>query len=155
LLAPPNKKIYLPLVIIFFFAVDQLTKYLARTNLERVGDVSVIGNLLRLHLVYNYHGVFGFSFGDGIILRYLLPIVGIAFIILLSLRAKSGFSLFIYGLILGGALGNIFDRVVFGRVTDFIDMGIGRWRWWTYNLADAFIVIGIFLLLFFPERRKE
>lgn len=145
------RKIFLlPLSTVLFFTLDQISKFLVRHYLERVGDVRVIGDFLRFHLVYNYHGIFGFSFGDGILFRYLLPIAGIIFVLFMAVRAKSQF--FVYGLLLGGALGNIFDRILFGRVTDFIDVGIGRWRWYTFNLADAFLVIGILLVFFLPRR---
>ncbi len=149
-----QKRLYLFLITLSFLASDQVTKYLVRINLERVGGVAVLGDFFRLHLVYNYHGIFGLSFGDGVLVRYLLPILGIGFAIYLSLTAKSLFSLFAYGLILGGALGNIFDRIFFGKVTDFIDIGIGRWRWYVFNLADAFLVIGIFLTILTGRRKR-
>jgi signal peptidase II len=150
-----RKGIYFSLITTSFFLSDFLTKHWARENLPVVGEMRVIGDFLRFHLVYNYYGIFGFSIGDGFLIRYLLPILAIGFVVFLALRAQSHFSLFVYGLTLGGALGNIFDRLLYGRVTDFIDIGIGRWRWYTFNLADAFLVVGIFLIILFPERGRK
>jgi signal peptidase II len=64
----------------------------------------------------------------------------------------------VFGLLIGGALGNLIDRVRFGYVIDFIDMGIGNLRWFTYNLADAFITVGAIFLLareFFRKKNTE
>ncbi len=146
-----RKGFLLPLFTIFFFAIDQVSKFLVRSYLKEFEEVKVIGDFVRFRLIYNYYGVFGFSFGEGIIFRYLLPFAAIIFVFFMAVKAKSQF--FVYGLLLGGALGNIFDRIFFGRVTDFIDIGIGRWRWYTFNLADAFLVIGIILVSFL--RRRE
>jgi signal peptidase II len=80
----------------------------------------------------------------------------------IALSLKDKISVIVFGFIIGGALGNIIDRVRLDHVIDFIDMGIGTlpWqRWFTYNLADAFITIGgVFLLireLFFKKEKKQ
>ncbi len=70
----------------------------------------------------------------------------------MGLKVKRKIHQFAYGLILGGAVGNVSERIIRGKVTDFIDMGIKNLRWPTYNLADLFIIVGILLLLITPKK---
>ena len=69
------------------------------------------------------------------------------------------FWIIVFGFVIGGAVGNIIDRVRLAYVIDFIDMGLGNLRWFTYNLADAFITVGaVFLLvreLFFKQKSRN
>ena len=99
--------------------------------------------------------MFSISFGPNI-LYYVLSIIGVVFLTIVGLSLKDRPGVVVFGIIIGGALGNIFDRVRLDYVIDFIDMGFGNLRWFTYNLADAFITVGaIFLLvreLFFRKK---
>ena len=58
-------------------------------------------------------------------------------------------------LVLGGAVGNLIDRIRMREVIDFIDMGIGRYRWPTYNFADIYVTVGMFILIFFYALKTE
>lgn len=130
-------------VALFF---DQLTKFLVQKVLNPYQIQPLIGDFLRVSLIYNPRGIFGIRiFSD--FSYYMMPLIGIAIVIFFAIRSKSFFYLTAYALILGGALGNLFDRFRLGKVIDFIDIGIKNLRWYTFNLADAYIVIGILMIL--------
>jgi signal peptidase II len=141
---------------------DQLTKQLVIAILEPAQTQPIIGNLVRFTLVYNPRGLFGMPIGSALgsgLSYYVLPILGIAIVIYFAIRTKSYFYLFSYALILGGAVGNLWDRIRLGKVIDFIDIGIKNLRWYIFNLADLYIVVGIIMLLaaeiFNPRRTPE
>lgn len=146
----------LVLCIVSAFLIDQISKILIVNTITPFDPpMNVIGTLLRFKLTYNPFGVFSISFGPSI-LYYILSIVGVVFLTIVGLSLKDKTSVVVFGVIIGGALGNIFDRIRLDYVIDFIDMGFGSLRWFTYNLADAFITVGaIFLLvreLFFRKK---
>jgi signal peptidase II len=145
--------------IVFFvfvaFFLDQITKLFA-VNYLRPFDppVAIIGSLLRLKLTFNPYGVFGISIGSNE-LYYVLSIVGLVVLSYIALTVKGRAGVIVFGLLIGGAVGNLIDRVRFGYVIDFIDMGFGNLRWFTYNLADAFITVGAIFLLAREFLRKK
>lgn len=131
-------------VIALFF--DQLTKQLVQKILLPGEVQPVIGDFFRITLVYNPHGIFGlriFSDASG----YFMPIIGIVIVLFLMLRTKAFFYLSAYALILGGALGNLLDRFRLGKVVDFIDIGVKNLRWYTFNLADAYLVVAMVMII--------
>ena len=129
------------------FALDRLTKAWVQEALPYGRPVAVLGDLFRLTHAENSGVAFGLLSGTG-----PLPalIGGVATLGLVLFVLKAGWSvphaLPPLGLILGGALGNLTDRLADGRVTDFLDVGLGPWRWATSNLADVAIVLGVALL---------
>jgi signal peptidase II len=146
------------LFVFVSFLLDQVTKLFA-VNYLRPFDppAQIIGSLLRLKLTFNPYGVFGISVGSNE-LYYVLSIVGLVVLSYIALTMKDRAGVVVFGLLIGGALGNLIDRVRFGYVIDFIDMGIGNLRWFTYNLADAFITVGAIFLLareFFRKKNTE
>jgi len=128
--------------------VDQFTKYLIVKNFELSSTIDLIGNLLRFTYIRNPNGAFGFSFGPRI---PLLPIALLAICVLLlafyRTGSRSAAGLAGLSLILGGALGNLIDRIRFKEVIDFIDVGIGRFRWPVFNVADSCVTLGVILLV--------
>jgi len=143
------KKNIQPLVYVTVgaFLLDQISKLLIVNSLSPFDPpVSIIGSVLRFKLTYNPYGVFSIAYGPPI-LYFVLSILGVIVLTLVSLSTKNRLNVIIFGIIVGGALGNIFDRVRLDYVVDFIDMGIGTLRWFTYNLADAFITVGALFLL--------
>ncbi len=130
--------------IIIALLTDQISKIIVMNS---TSPTNIIGSFLRFKLTYNPYGVFGISFGSTT-LYYILAFVGIVALTYFALSVSDKTNLIILGLIIGGALGNITDRIRMNYVVDFIDMGIGNLRWFTYNLADAFITVGaVFLLI--------
>lgn len=109
----------------------------------------VIGDLVRIAKTYNTGGIFGL-FGDAAILLALASLAVIALIVVYQARQglRSHPLLTVaLGILLGGAIGNLIDRLRFGRVVDFVDVGIGELRFYTFNVADSAISIAILLLL--------
>jgi signal peptidase II len=141
-------------------AIDQVSKLLVLRALVAEGrSVKVMGNFLVFALSFNRHGVFGLPISGG--LSYLIfPVLGILLIILFARSSQHvGFTIS-YGLILGGAFGNLIDRLFRPQgVVDFISMQfvhfrvgdtwLGMDRWFTYNVADSCLVVGVILLLIF------
>jgi Lipoprotein signal peptidase len=101
-----------------------------------------LGNFFRITLVLNPNTAFGISLGENF---PYAPVSGALalFVLYLLVKEKNIFSKTMYSLILAGALGNITDRIINGAVVDFIDLGIGNLRWFTFNLADVFVSLGI------------
>jgi signal peptidase II len=132
-------------------AVDWLTKIWAERTLMLHDPVQIIGEFFRLTLGYNTGVAFGLFANGGIgpLLVTGLIIVGLAVWFVHALRASEipPVAAWPIGLILGGAIANFVDRLPDGRVTDFLDFGLGAARWPTFNLADSFIVVGVAVLL--------
>ncbi len=136
------------------FALDQLTKWLITQSLELYQSVSLLGDFLKFTLVLNPNTVFGLSLGKGF--PYIWVISAIALVVLVSmLLEKNPWGVAAYGLVLGGALGNLADRLRIGAVVDFINVGVGPYRWPYFNVADSAVVIGIGILLVVSFWRKK
>ena len=137
------------ILTLVFLGLDQLTKHLALTNLAYGGTKQVIGDFFRFTLAKNPGGVFGTRIGGShvYIIFACLGIVLIFVYVYNSLKQKNSKAITGLGLIMSGAFGNLIDRFRFGMVTDFLDFGIGKHRWATFNIADSAILIGLGLLL--------
>ena len=142
-------KILYRLLVAFFMALglDTATKLWAEQALTPYQPIPIIGEFLRLTLGYNTGVAFGMFANGGV---WPMVITGIVIIFLLGwfLRALYAhhfpvWTVWPIGLLLGGAVGNFMDRLQDGRVTDFIDVGVGTTRWPTFNLADSLILIGV------------
>ncbi len=144
-------------------AFDQLTKVWARHVLRPIYPTvkTVIPGFFELRYSENPGSAFGLFRGvPGA--RYLLFVVGIGALIVVATYLRKaaptarrlGAEL---GLLAGGALGNVIDRIAYGRVTDFVVWHIGSHEWPTFNIADAALVVGVFGLLFDmrPEEGKK
>jgi lipoprotein signal peptidase len=128
-------------------ALDQLSKWLVLKYETPHVPHQVLGEALRVSLTMNPRGLFGMSYGP-IWMHYALPLLVVGIVIYLGSRSPNRWFGIALGMILGGGVGNnLIDRIRFGAVVDFIDMGIGNTRWYTYNLADAFAVAGVIMLL--------
>lgn len=154
-------KPYLQLLATFLIAsgLDGLTKAWADQTLVLHQPVPVIGDLFRLTLGYNTGMAFGIFANGGALPLILTGVIIVGLIVwLVSTMRSDGFpplASSAIGLILGGAIANFADRLPDGRVTDFLDFGVGASRWPTFNLADSFIVTGVvFLMLAFSKPTK-
>jgi len=127
-------------------ALDQLTKRWAVENLARHDPVEILGPLLRF--TYTRNSGVAFGLGAGLPFPYyLFSIIAVVAILYLFLRrAEHPFSRQLsLALILGGAIGNLVDRLATGEVVDFIEIGWGRWHWPVFNIADTAVTIGVVL----------
>lgn len=127
--------------------LDQLTKAWLTSNLSPGEVMSVIGDYVRLIYSQNSGALFGL-FRDNALLFGIVSIFVIGLIVVYHRQVGSSLYLSIaLGLLLGGALGNVTDRLRLGYVVDFVDVGIGDLRWYTFNVADAAISISIVMLI--------
>ena len=137
--------VYSALVVVF----DQATKYLVRHNLDLHATVQVVGDFFRLTYVENSGIVFGIKVGGALPLFTVLSIVATILILYYFFRERAnhlGVRISL-ALILGGAVGNLIDRLVFGRVVDFLDFGVGEYRFFVFNVADSAVTVGVVLFL--------
>ena len=146
-----NSNFYLNLLIILsIFILDRLTKFYV-IYLDKINSSSEIfsSKFLNIYLIWNEGIAFGlFSFNENNLYNLLtLFILIIIFVILYMVSKSNGFKKYSLLMILGGALGNVFDRIIYKAVPDFIDFHIGNFHWFIFNLADIFITIGVIFLI--------
>ena len=147
------------IIIVFsIFFLDRATKiYLL--NLQESGtDIDFyIYPLLNFYLVWNTGIGFGLAAMESNIYYHVLTsIILIVNIGLIFFLVKSkGIYTYLLALIIGGSLGNLFDRIYYYAVPDFIDLHIGNYHWFIFNVADIFITVGIIGLVFIEILKKE
>jgi signal peptidase II len=144
-----SHKLLIPLpILLFTLFFDQLTKTIVAKIFPLNSPYPLIGSFLQFTYIRNPNAAFGLSFGGRI---PLLPFAILAILILIVFFVKTKHEkrheLIAIGLILGGALGNLLDRIRYGEVVDFIDVGINQYRWPVFNIADSAVTVGIFLLI--------
>ena len=146
-LALKDKLICILLVTLVFF-LDRISK-IKIINHQLDNDRVYINDFINLDLVWNTGIGFGLlSSNSSLIYNSITILIGIILIIIVFIIIKSNFlEKILYSLILGGALGNFYDRIVYFAVPDFIDIHYQRFHWFTFNIADIFITIGIFILI--------
>lgn len=132
-------------------ALDQLTKWLALVFLAGSGPLEVLP-FLNFTLVYNRGAAFGFlnrASGWQNTFFVAMALIAAVYVIYLLQRQERGSRWTAAGLvlILGGAVGNLIDRLVHGYVIDFIDVYYGAWHFWAFNIADSAITVGAGLLI--------
>ena len=145
-----RERVLLAAVFVLAVALDQITKLIVNAELVLNGPpVPVIGSLLRLQYVRNQDAAFGISYGSPTVMLIITAAVTAALLYLFlsgTFDPGSFLGRFAVVIVLGGAVGNLIDRIRFGEVIDFINMGIGPHRWPTYNVADINLTIGVVLL---------
>ena len=139
------------IIILAVFFLDRITKiYLLNLQISGVDIDFYIFPFLNFYLVWNTGIGFGlFSIEPNIFYHALTGIIGIITLILFVflLKAKGSYIYFLC-LIIGGSLGNLFDRIYYYAVPDFIDIHFGNFHWFIFNVADIFITLGIIGLIF-------
>lgn len=131
--------------------LDQITKALTRNLVALRESVPVITDFFHITHITNDGMAFGLHMPFG---HVLLPVITAGLIVflikmILDARGKSKLYEVGLGLILGGAVGNFIDRIVFGKVTDFLHFMIGDWEWYIFNIADSGVSVGFALVLYF------
>ncbi len=154
-----DKKFYL-FILLAIVAVDQFSKWLVARAVALDHTVDVIKGFFRIWHVRNSGAIWGFFQGHG---NKLVPMIITALAIIALLIVSYFFlrtpgsqrlELSAYAFIMGGALGNIIDRLRLGFVVDFLDARIGTYHWPTFNCADSCITIGVLLLAWSIWRGK-
>ena len=146
-----NKKFYfnLSIVLIIFF-LDRITKkIIIHLDQENFGQYIFSSEYLNISLVWNKGIAFGLlSFNENYVYNILTTlIVLVTFVILLMILKNDGFKRFSLLMIMGGALGNLYDRIFFSAVPDFFDFHVGNFHWFIFNVADIFITIGVIFMI--------
>ncbi len=144
-----KENFYFLAIILLIFGLDRYSKIEIINNFS---DTSVyLNDFLNFDLIWNTGIGFGLLKSNTALFYNLIStLIGLVVIILffLALRSKS-FDKIIYSIIIGGALGNFYDRVFYNAVPDFIDIHYRNFHWFTFNIADIFITLGIIALIIY------
>ena len=147
-----SKKIILYFVIVLFiFLADRISKLYILSILENVGNVNInINSYINFILVWNSGIGFGLlSFEESQIYSLITILIIFINLLIVYLIIKSkDIKVYFFLIILGGSLGNLFDRIYYSAVLDFIDISFKDYHWFIFNVADIFISIGIISLIF-------
>ena len=146
------------IIILIVFFLDRATKiYLI--NLQTSGtDIDIyINSFLNFYLVWNTGIGFGLaSMETSIYYHILTAVIMVVNLVLIFFLIKSkSIYAYLFALIIGGSLGNLFDRIYYYAVPDFIDLHIGNYHWFIFNVADIFITLGISGLIIVELLKKE
>ena len=136
--------------IFLIFLLDRVSKtYVIYLNDKLLGIEILSSKFLNIRLIWNEGIAFGLlSFNDKIIYNLLTFIIFIIILIIFFMVLKSyGLKKYSLLMILGGAIGNVYDRIFYGAVPDFIDFHIGNFHWFIFNVADIFITLGVIFMI--------
>jgi len=138
-------------IILFIFLADRISKLYIISTLEDLGVVDInINSYINLILVWNSGIGFGlFSFDESKMYNLMTTlIIFVNFLIVYLIIKSKDISAYFFLIILGGSLGNLFDRIYYSAVPDFIDISYKGYHWFVFNVADIFISFGIICLIF-------
>ena len=139
------------IIVVSIFLIDRLSKIyiLKKAEIESTVDI-YITEYLNFYLIWNKGIAFGlFSFNESFMYNLITTIIlAITIIILFMIFKNEGLKKYSLLSIFGGSLGNLFDRVYYSGVPDFIDFHINDFHWFVFNFADIFITIGVLCLIF-------
>ena len=144
--------------ILFFFILDRISKFLIINSANEDGQINVtLTSFLNLNLIWNDGIAFGLlSFSESFSYNLVtIIILFVIFILLIMLFKAENLSRYALLLILGGAIGNFFDRVFYSAVPDFIDFYFKGFHWFIFNVADIFISLGLFCLIYVELLKKN
>ena len=136
--------------IFLIFLLDRVSKtYVIYLNDKLLGIEILSSKFLNIRLIWNEGIAFGLlSFNDKIIYNLLTFIILVIILIIFFMVLKSyGLKKYSLLMILGGALGNVYDRIFYGAVPDFIDFHVGNFHWFIFNVADIFITFGVIFMI--------
>ena len=138
------------IIIISIFVLDRLTK-LYVIYLDKINSGSEIfsSKFLNIYLIWNEGIAFGlFSSNESSLYNFLTLFILIIILVILYMMTKSsGLKKYSLLMILGGAIGNVFDRIIYKAVPDFIDFHVGNFHWFIFNVSDIFISVGVILMV--------
>jgi len=145
-----KKNIFYFFFILFIFILDRVSKLWIISIFNSENNLEIkISSFINLHLIWNKGIAFGlFSYGEkfeyNLLTGLIIMIISIVFWMIIKTKGleKYGFLM-----ILGGALGNIFDRLYYSAVPDFIDIYYKNFHWFVFNVADIFITVGVLMLI--------
>jgi signal peptidase II len=146
--------------LVFILVTDQLTKFIVDQTMPLNHSIPVIDNLFNLTYIRNTGAAFGIlarsaaAFRLPFLVLFSLLAIGFIFIMLRRLPDRETGLITALSFILGGAIGNLIDRVLYGEVIDFLDFYWSTYHWPAFNLADSFITIGVGITVYYLIRAK-
>jgi signal peptidase II len=142
-----SKNFYISFSIVaLIYFLDRLSKiYVIQLDKNNLGSDIFNSAYLNIVLIWNKGIAFGLlSFNKSYLYNIISSIIAIIVIVLVTMSLKShGFKRYSLLMIVGGALGNLYDRIFFNAVPDFIDFHIGNFHWFVFNVSDIFITLGV------------
>jgi len=141
--------IYSFVIILITFVSDRLSKIYAIKLIESQGREIFLFDFLNITLNWNTGIGFGLLSLDGTIFYHLISglILMIIIYLIYLMVLSDNFGKIIFSIIIGGATGNLYDRLTYFAVPDFIDFHVDNFHWFTFNVADIFISVGIFVMI--------
>jgi signal peptidase II len=142
-----KENIFFFIFVITIFFLDRLSKLQIINNLNE--SPYYVNDYINFDLIWNIGIGFGLlSTNSSLLYNFVTILIGIVIILLLYIFAFSNkIDKFIYSIIIGGALGNFYDRITYKAVPDFVDLHYENFHWFTFNVADIFITIGILIYI--------
>ena len=146
-----NKNFYLNFsIVILIFLIDRISKlYVIHKDKLNFNSEIYSSKFLNIHLIWNEGIAFGlFSFNEDYLYNFLTFLIFVVIIfIIFMIRQSESLKKYALLLVLGGALGNFFDRLIYKAVPDFIDFHVGNFHWFIFNVSDIFITIGVIVMI--------
>ena len=143
--------LYNSFIVLLIFFIDRITKvYVIYLDKKNLNSEIFVSKYLNLHLIWNEGIAFGLlNFQKDLFYNLLTGLILIVILIIFFMVIRSeGIKKYLLIFILGGALGNIFDRIVYRGVPDFIDFHVGNFHWFIFNVSDIFITLGVIGMIF-------
>ena len=150
-----KENFYFSIIILATFFIDRFTKNIIISDFSE--SSFYVNDFLNFDLIWNTGIGFGLlSFNSNLyynLITFLILVV-IIFLVIISFKSDN-YDKIIFSIIIGGALGNFYDRIIFKAVPDFIDLHYKSFHWFTFNIADIFITVGLVLLLLRRKKNNE
>ena len=137
-------------LILITFLIDRISKiYVINLDKKFLGSEMFSSNFLNIYLIWNEGIAFGLlSVADSELYNFISILISVIILVIIFMIFRAeGIKKFALLMILGGAIGNLYDRIIFGAVPDFIDFHIGDFHWFIFNFADVFITVGVFFMI--------
>ena len=153
-----NKKIFNFFIVLIIFILDRLSKFVIIKLSEPLGELNLsISSNINFNLIWNDGIAFGLlSFNDNFYYNMITALIVLITLIIIWLAIKSkGIEKLCFLMIIGGSLGNLYDRIYYSSVPDFIDISVNNFHWFIFNVADIFISIGVIILIFLEFFKKK
>ena len=146
------------IIVLIIFFLDRISKqYVIHQDKLNLNSEIYSSKFLNIHLIWNEGIAFGlFSFNEDYLYNFLTFLILMVIIFIIFMIRKSDLlRKYALLLVLGGALGNFFDRLIYKAVPDFIDFHVGNFHWFIFNVADIFITFGIFFMIIIELTSKN
>ena len=149
------------LIILIIFTLDRVSKtYIINLfNETQFNEIHLI-KFININFIWNEGIAFGLlNFGNQLIYNLISSLIAIISLVILFLALKNkNYSGYFFAMVFGGSIGNLYDRIKFSAVPDFIDLHYNNFHWFIFNIADIFITLGILCLIYdevFLEKRRD